>query len=383
MTGALVLPAGLVGTPSLAFTGDVDNGLYYIGTNNWAAVTNGAAILTFSATAITAAKGLTTVASATGGAGFNLPPGTAPTSPVNGDLWLTTTAILARIGGVTVTLGASAGAGLLSTNNLSDVGSVATSRTNLGVTATGADTAYSFRANNLSDLANAGTARTNLGLTAAATTAIGTSGATIPLLSTANTWTLAQTFSAAAVFSVAPTFTDASGTRTALGLGTSATVNTGTSGATVLLANGNNTYGGTAQFSSTLGVTGATTLSSTLGLAGVLTATAGAQTTPSAVTFNATTMTLNCALSNVFTTTFTANVTSAPTVSNPGDGQTINWFITQDGTGTRTMTWPTSFKWPGGVAGVLSTPINSVDLLVATFRSSTGFWYATLAKAFA
>lgn len=39
-------------------------------------------------------------------------------------------------------------------------------RSTLGVTATGADTTYAFRANNLSDLANAGTARTNLGATA-------------------------------------------------------------------------------------------------------------------------------------------------------------------------------------------------------------------------
>ncbi len=50
-------------------------------------------------------------------------------------------------------------------NNLSDLGSASTARTNLGVTATGADTAYAFRANNLSDLANAATARTNLGAT--------------------------------------------------------------------------------------------------------------------------------------------------------------------------------------------------------------------------
>jgi hypothetical protein len=114
-----------------------------------------------------------------------------------------------------------------------------------------------------------------------------------------------------------------------------------------------------------------------------LVAAGGAATTSVAVTFNATTMTVNCALSNVFATTFTANVTVAPTVSNPSDGQTINWFITQDATGSRTMTWPTSFKWPGGTAGVLSTAANSVDLVVATYRSGTGFWYATISKAFA
>jgi len=44
-----------------------------------------------------------------------------------------------------------------------------TARTNLGVTATGADTAYAFRANNLSDLASAPSARTNIGLGSIAT----------------------------------------------------------------------------------------------------------------------------------------------------------------------------------------------------------------------
>lgn len=47
-------------------------------------------------------------------------------------------------------------------NNLSDVANTATTRTNLGVTATGSDTTYAYRANNLSDLANATTARNNI-----------------------------------------------------------------------------------------------------------------------------------------------------------------------------------------------------------------------------
>jgi hypothetical protein len=115
---------------------------------------------------------------------------------------------------------------------------------------------------------------------------------------------------------------------------------------------------------------------------GASTFTGGAQTTPVAVTFSATAMTVDCALSNVFTTTFTANVTTAPTISNPRDGQTINWFITQDGTGNRTMTWPASFKWAEGATKTLSTAANSVDLVVATYLSLTGFWYVSLSKRF-
>ncbi len=53
-------------------------------------------------------------------------------------------------------------------NNLNDVSSVSSARTNLGVTATGADTTYAFRANNLSDIASPSTALSNLGALAKA-----------------------------------------------------------------------------------------------------------------------------------------------------------------------------------------------------------------------
>ena len=45
---------------------------------------------------------LITAAAAAGGAGFNLPQGTAPTSPNNGDLWATSAGLFVRINGATV-----------------------------------------------------------------------------------------------------------------------------------------------------------------------------------------------------------------------------------------------------------------------------------------
>src|SRR5574343_114424 len=107
-----------------------------------------------------------------------------------------------------------------------------------------------------------------------------------------------------------------------------------------------------------------------------------AHTAPVAVT-RATTITIDCSLSNVFTIAMDGNITTL-TLSNAKDGQSILVFYTQDATGSRTAPFSTStLKWPGASPGVLSAAANSVDLWTATYRSSTGFWYCSLSKAFA
>ncbi len=64
---------------------------------------------TFLSTSITFVPELFTAASATGAAGLNLPHGTAPSSPINGDLWTTTAGLFGRINGSTVAYGAGGG----------------------------------------------------------------------------------------------------------------------------------------------------------------------------------------------------------------------------------------------------------------------------------
>jgi len=101
-------------------------------------------------------------------------------------------------GNTAVVLGACAGGGAYPAGNVPQIGGFSALNTSEAETVGGDATFTRAGANSytLTVTKTSGTA-----FTSAATTAIGTSGATIPLLSTANTWTLAQTFSTAPVMS--------------------------------------------------------------------------------------------------------------------------------------------------------------------------------------
>lgn len=119
-------------------------------------------------------------------------------------------------------------------NNLSDVASVTEARTNLDVYAkttvdtkvaavqTSADSKLA-KASNLSDLTDKAVARTNLGLGTSAVVNTGTSGNTIPLLSGTNAWSNPQAFNASSM-SIGGTTTS-----TGVGLELGSTVAAGTS----------------------------------------------------------------------------------------------------------------------------------------------------------
>lgn len=93
----------------------------------------------------------------------------------------------------------------------------------------------------------------------------------------------------------------------------------------------------------------------------VVNASGAAQTIPdpaTGVTMSRITLTANCAL------TFPA----------PAAGKSISLALAQDGTGSRTVTWPATVKWPGGTAPTLTTTPNKTDRL--TFLCDDGGTWA-------
>lgn len=152
---------------------------------------------------------------------------------------------------------------------------------------------------------------------------------------------------------------DAAAQRTTLGLGTLAT-SSATLGALATLSTAPVANGGTGQTTAELARVainqGQTTLT------------------------DAVTIATDCAVGNCFAVTLGGNRTlGAP--SNLVAGATYLWKITQDGTGSRTLSYASCFKFPAGTAPTLSTDAGAVDILTG-YTDGTHV-YASLANGFA
>lgn len=92
---------------------------------------------------------------------------------------------------------------------------------------------------------------------------------------------------------------------------------------------------------------------------------------------------LNYANGALKTLTLTGNVTITAINNPPAAGGTLSLQITQDGTGSRTITWPSAVKWPSGTAPTLSTAAGAIDVVSlitfdggTTWRGSYGLAYS-------
>jgi hypothetical protein len=121
-----------------------------------------------------------------------------------------------------------------------------------------------------------------------------------------------------------------------------------------------------------------------LGIFGSQQATPAGSNTVTAVTSTSGVVDIDCSLGDYFTLALSENVTSITFSNLPGSGVGASKMlrITQDST-PRTVAWPASFKWEGGVAGVVSTGSGDVDVLAITSFDNGTAWMATLAKDFA
>jgi hypothetical protein len=98
--------------------------------------------------------------------------------------------------------------------------------------------------------------------------------------------------------------------------------------------------------------------------------------TVAALTYGAT-ITPNAADGSIRSITLTGNVTFSAFTS-PVSGQTITLIITQDATGSRTLTSTMKFA---GASKTLSTAANAIDILTVSYIGTT--YYASLVKGFA
>lgn len=113
------------------------------------------------------------------------------------------------------------------------------------------------------------------------------------------------------------------------------------------------------------------------GSAGAITAT-GFKETKTAPSISSGTLTLDCSSGNVFNVSLGANVTTLSFSNVPSTGTAYGLTLSLSITGSFTVTWPSSVKWPGGTAPTLTTTSGKTDTFVLfTYDGGTTWWAFT------
>ena len=89
------------------------------------------------------------------------------------------------------------------------------------------------------------------------------------------------------------------------------------------------------------------------------------------------TETIDATLGNIHLLTLDANCTLTLAATTSGPMCTLEIYLTQDSTGSRTVTWPGSVTWPSNAEPVLSTTGGAIDrVLLETYNGGTT-WYGS------
>ncbi len=128
-----------------------------------------------------------------------------------------------------------------------------------------------------------------------------------------------------------------------------------------------------------LGYDGSTAKWNNIPLTGkVALATGGGVETLNALGSGNGTRAINLANGNVVSATLTGNTTFTFSGATASTACSFGLYLTQDGTGNRTVTWPASVKWAGGTAPTLSTGASNIDVLVFETINGGTTWFGSL-----